>query len=122
MIIKFSWGTGKMSVDADLLIVEMPMTYFKKWVKLFVRYGRSEDHENFLQLLEDQIQVNEQTIRDLEAEVTEFQAKAERQIFTNLSVDYCREQLRLKQKHLNGTKTKLKRRLSMRDQLKGLMS
>lgn len=122
MIIEFGWGTGKMSVDAETLILDMPMTDFKKWVKLFARYGRPEDHEAFLQLLEDQIQANEQVIKDLEAEVAEFQMKADQQIFTNLSVNYCREQMRLKQKHLNGAKTKLKKRLSMRDQVKGLMS
>lgn len=122
MIIEFSWDTGKMSVDPDLLILDMPMTNFRKWVKLFVKFGEPADHEAFLHLLEDQIQANEQVIKDLEAEVSEFQAKAERRVMTTLSVKYCREQARLKQRHLNGAKTKLKRRLSMRDQLKGLMS
>ena len=122
MIIKFSWGTGNMVVDAEILILDMPMSNYRKWVKLFAQHGRPEDHEAFLQLLEDQIKDNEQVIKDLEAEVEEFQAKAERRIPTNLAVGYCREQMRLKQRHLNGAKTKLKRRLSMRDQLKGRLS
>lgn len=122
MIIEFSWGTGKMSVDAEILILTMPMTNFKKWVKLFARYGQPEDHQAFLQLLEDQIHTNEQTIKGLEAEVSELKAKAEKRIPTTLSVTYCRERMRLKQKHLNGVKLKLKRRLSMRDQLKGCLS
>ena len=122
MTIEFSWGAGRMSVDAEQLILAMPMTNFKKWVKLFVRYGKPEDHQVFLQLLEDQIYSTEVQIMELEAEVSEFQAKAERRIPTTLSVTYCRERMRLKQKHLNGTKVRLKRCQSMRDHLKGCLS
>ena len=122
MTINFSWGTGKMSVNTEALILTMSMTNFKKWVKLFARYGKPEDHQVFLRLLEDQIQTDEQTIKDLEVEVSEFQAKAERRIPTTLSVTYCRERMRLKQKHLNGTKVRLKRCQSMRDHLKGCLS
>lgn len=122
LIINFSWDGGQMSVDAEILILDIPMTNFRKWVKLFARYGKPEDHEAFLQLLEDQIQTNERVINDLEAEVNEFRAKAERRIPTNLCSEYCRKQIRLKQKHLNGTKADLKRRLSMRDQLRGVLS
>lgn len=122
MTIKFSWGGGCIAVDAELMILDLPMTSYKKWVKLFVQHGEPADHEAFLQLLEDQIQANEQAIKDLKAEVEEFQAKAERRIFTNLSVKYCRQQAALKQKHLNGAKANLKRRVSMRDQLKGRLT
>lgn len=122
MIIKIDWFGGKMSVDAEILILDMPMSNYRKWVKLFVQYGRPEDHEAFLQPLEDQIKDNEQAIEDLEAEVNEYLLKANRQVFTNLSTKYCRQQAALKQKHLNGAKAKLKRRLSMRDQLKGRLS
>ena len=122
MIIKFSWGSGKMSVDAEMLMLEMPMMNFKKWVKLFALYGEPEDHQAFLHLLEDRIYSTEVQIKELEAEVNEFQRKAEGQIFTNLSVRYCREQMRLKQKHLNGAKTRLKRCQSMCNYLKGCLS
>ncbi len=93
MIIEFSWGTGKMSVDAEGLILGMPMANFKKWVKLFAKYGEPADHEAFLQLLEDQIQVNKQAIKE-----------------------------ELDEKELPPLRRMLKRRLSMRDQLKGCLS
>lgn len=122
MIIKIDWFNGKMAVDAETLIRDIPMEKYKKWVKLFARYGRPEDHEAFLQLLEDQIRDNEQVIKDLEAEVNRFQMMADLQILTYLSVKYCLQQMRLKKKHLNGAKANLKRRLSMCNQLKGLLS
>lgn len=93
MIINFSWGTGKMSVDAELLIIDIPMFRYKKWVKLFVRYGEPKDHQAFLQLLEDQIQANEYMIDGTTEE-----------------------------SDLPLLRRMLKRRLSMRDYLKGCLS
>lgn len=72
MIITINYYTGKMSVDAEMLILEMPMVNFRKWVKLFVRYGDPADHAAFLQLLEDQIQVNEQVIKDPQTDKKEL--------------------------------------------------
>lgn len=82
-----------MTVDAEILILDMPMVNYRKWVKLFARYGRPEDHEAFLQLLEDQIKVNEQAIKET-TDKTE----------------------------LPPLRRMLKRRLSMRDILKGVLS
>lgn len=104
MIIKFSWDSGYVMVDAELLILEMPMDQYKKWVKLFARYGRSEDHVAFLQLLEDQIRENEQAIKDLEVTI----ATAKHKSGLKAQLSYLRRML--------------KRRLSMRDQLRGLLS
>lgn len=122
MIIEFSWGTGKMSVDAELWILDIPMTNFRKWVKLFAMYGKPADHEAFLQLLEDQIHFTEVQIHELGVEAEEFQLKAERVIPTHLSSGYCLKQMMLKQKHLNGTKARLKRYRTMYDLLKGRLS
>ena len=44
MIVKMNWGTGGMSVDADYLLEEMPLKNFKKWCKLFLRYGERDAH------------------------------------------------------------------------------
>lgn len=93
MTIKFSWGGGCIAVDAELMILDLPMTSYKKWVKLFVQHGEPADHEAFLQLLEDQIQANEQAIKD----------ETDKKELPHL-------------RHL------LKRRVSMRDQLKGRLS
>lgn len=122
MIIKFSWGTGKMSVDAETMIRDMPMTNFRKWVKLFARWGLPEDQVAFLYLLQDHIYSTDVQIKELEAEVNEFRMKADRVIPTQMSVKYCKQQATLKQKHLNGAKTRMKRLVSMRDQLKGRLS
>lgn len=111
-----------MSVDADLLILEIPMTNYRKWFKLFVRYGEPEDHEAFLQSLEDQIHSTEVQIHELGVEVEEFQLKAERFIPTHLSSGYCLKQMMLKRKHLNGAKARLKRYRTMYDLLKGRLS
>jgi len=121
LIIKFNHWNGKITVDAEIMILDMPMTNYRKWVKLFAQHGLSEDQQAFLQLLEDQIQANEQAIKDLEAEVNEYQMKAEGRVRTVLAPKYCREQMRLKQRHLNGARRMLKRRQSMRDILKGLI-
>lgn len=70
MIIEFSWGTGRMHVDPDLLIVEMPLTQFRKWLKLFIRHGDREDHIRMIQCLCNQLISVHSTIKDLEAEIT----------------------------------------------------
>lgn len=69
MIIEFSWGTGKMSVDPDLLILEMPLVNYRKWLKLFIRYGERIDHIRMIQCLCNQLISVHGTIKDLEAEV-----------------------------------------------------
>lgn len=122
MIIEFSWGTGKLSVDAKILIVDMPMADFKKWVKLFARYGEPADHKAFLQLL-DAFSANvKEDAEPMEAELAEFQAKAEGRIFSQLTPEYCQTQVKRIQRHLNGINRTLKRYQTMHDLLKGLVS
>lgn len=64
MIIKFSWYSSQMTVDAERLILDMPIANYRKWVKLFARHGKREDCKALLQLLEEQIQGNKQAIKD----------------------------------------------------------
>ena len=42
MIVDMHWESGKMSVDADYLLEEMPIAVFRKWCKMFAVYGNSE--------------------------------------------------------------------------------
>ena len=69
MIIEFSWGTGKMSVDPDLLILEMPMVNYRKWLKLFIKHGERNDHIQMIHCLCNQLISVHNTIKRLEAEV-----------------------------------------------------
>ena len=122
MMIRFSWGSGRMTVNPDALIRDMPMSNYRKWVKLFARYGRPEDHELMFQLLGDYIISGKDVVAEWQANVNEWTWKAEGQIMTNFTKRHCRGQLRLAQKHLNGANHRLKRYQTMYDLLKGLMS
>lgn len=73
MIIEFGWGTGKMSVDAELLILDMSMVNYRKWLKLFIRYGERDDHIQMIHCLCNQLISIHGTIKDLEAEVHRWQ-------------------------------------------------
>jgi hypothetical protein len=110
-----------MSVDPDTLIHNMPMTNYRKWVKLFVTYGQSEDHELMLQLLGDYIIIASDTVAERQADVNEWARKAKGQSMTNFTKKHCRDQLRLAQKHLNGTNRQLDRYQTMYDLLKELV-
>lgn len=104
MIIKFNHWNGKITVDAEIMILDMPMANYRKWVKLFAQYGLSEDQQAFLQLLEDQIQANEQAIKDLEVKVATAKHKSGWKA------------------ELSSARRMLKRRQSMCDILKGLIA
>lgn len=52
MKIKFSWNTGWMEVEADFVIEHMRLTAYKKWTKLFAKYGTPEQHKEFLERLD----------------------------------------------------------------------
>lgn len=93
MIIKFSWGGGCIAVDAELMILDLPMTNYKIWAKLFARYGEPADQVAFLYLLQDQIRDNELAIKE----------ETDKKELPHL-------------RHL------LKRRVSMRDYLKGRLA
>ena len=120
-MIKFSWGSGWMRVDPDILICDMPMTDYRKWVKLFAKHATWEQVDEFLQVLERQIGEREQRAKELEAEILEFQMKAERKIPSVMAPKYLRQQAALKQKHRNGTQRGLKRCYKMLELLKELL-
>ena len=68
-MIRFSWNTGSICVDPEVLIREMTMANYRKWLKLFIRYGDREDHIRMIQCLCNQLISIHTTIKDLEAEV-----------------------------------------------------
>lgn len=63
MIIKFSWGTGHMEMNADYAIKDMSMTNCRKWLKLFARYGEREQHAEFISLLKTYIKEQERAVQ-----------------------------------------------------------
>ena len=68
-MIKFSWNTGSICVDPEVLIREMTMANYRKWLKLFIRYGDREDHIRMVGCLCDSLIAIHTTIKGLEAEV-----------------------------------------------------
>ena len=52
MTIKIKWcesgRRGYIEYDVDVMIKYMSMTNYKKWAKLFARYGSTEQHEAVL--------------------------------------------------------------------------
>lgn len=57
MNIKIEWcetgRRGYLEYDLDALIKSMPLTNFKKWAKLFGKYGTSKQQETVLSLIKD---------------------------------------------------------------------
>lgn len=68
-MIRFSWGTGSICVDPEVLIREMTMANYRKWLKLFIRYGDREDHIRMIRCLCDSLIAIHTTIKGLEAEL-----------------------------------------------------
>lgn len=69
MMIKFSWHTGSICVDPEVLIREMTMVNYRKWLKLFIRYGERKDHILMVGCLCDALIAIHTTIRGLETEI-----------------------------------------------------
>ena len=113
MIIEFSWGTGKMSVDPDLLILEMPMVNYRKWLKLFIRYGERNDHIQMIHHLCNQLISVHSGIRDLEAEVHQWDGYRGR---------YAGGKRRVASDQLRAVKRNHKRIIKMWDLLRGQLS
>ena len=72
-MIKFSWHTGSICVDPEVLIREMTLANYRKWLKLFIRYGRREDHISMVNCLCDSLILIHDTIRELEAKVARLE-------------------------------------------------
>lgn len=73
MIIKFSWNTGSICVDPEVLIREMTMANYRKWVKLFIRHGERKDHIQMISCLCDSLIAIHTTISGLEVEVARLE-------------------------------------------------
>lgn len=121
MSIEFYWDSGQISVNPHVLIQDMPMSNYKKWAALFARYGKKNDHVEFLQLLEDEMTTIKKDIEPLEAERDEFIAKGEGRIRTELTPAFCMREAQRIQRQINGKERKLKRYQTMSGLLKGLI-
>lgn len=109
MIIRFFWGTGGIALNLDMASDNFTVNQFKKWAKLFQRYGASEDQEATKQFFQDKITQLKKSAEPLEAEIAQYKAKADGSCYTELSPKYCRQQAALKEKHLHGIQAALKK-------------
>ena len=107
MIVKMSWGTGGMSVDADYLLEEMPLKNFKKWCKLFAQFGEEGAKQDMLAACQKEIQFRQDEKQSIESDIRDFQGKLDGSTPTQLAPKYLREQIRLLTKHYNGSARKL---------------
>lgn len=98
MIIRFNYPNGFMEVDADALIQSMRLVIYKRYAPLFAKYGTSEQHNEFLQLLDEYIENQNKKFNEV--------ASASPLIIS----------------HVKGAFNELKRYKTMRDVLKGLVS
>ena len=122
MKIKFSWGTGWMETSAEHVAEDMQMSIYRKWVKLFAQYGTPEQHKEFLQFVISYIRMQEAKCTELQNDLEERQAKADRLLPTVMTLDYWEREAKLYQKKLNGATAKLKRYKTIYTVLEGLVS
>ena len=107
--IRIFWGTGSMVVDVDAILDELTMTAFKKWCRLFIRYGEPADHPTMIAYCKEKMRKQKEIVQGFEGEIREFQGKIDGTIPTVLAKKHLREEIRLKQRHLNGATQNLTR-------------
>lgn len=122
MNISFSWGSGKMVVDAESALDGMTITSFRKWVKLFSIYGEPEDKLKIQDVCASMIQCSKSAVEKWDAEIADLNAKHDRKVPTQLTRKYCREQAALKKKHRNGEAARLKRLERLSEILKEVLN
>jgi hypothetical protein len=113
MTIKLSWDTGNMVVDPEVLIREMPLTNYRKWLKLFIQYGKREDHIQMVNCLCDQLINAHNTIMELEAEFDHLKSLKDR---------FHADKRRMVSSWLRATKRQHKRIIKMWDALGGYLT
>lgn len=122
MQIKFKWETGWMEVNSDHVINNMSMSQYATWVKLFARYGSPEQHCEFLTLLDTYINGAQIKHDEYIPELEEWEGKVNRTIPSYLTIEYCKKQLNLVKKHMNGYMAKITRYKKMSERLRKLIS
>ena len=113
MLIKFSWGSGWMEVDADRIITNMTIRRYRQWAKLFAKYGTAEQHSAFLQLVTQYIRTQEAECIGIENELIERQGKLYGTIPTVMTSEYWEKQVKLYKGKLNGANAILKKYKTM---------
>lgn len=121
MQIKFSWGTGWMEVNSDH-VINMSMSHYRTWVKLFAQYGTPEQHCEFLTLLDTYI--NEAQVKHDEyiLEFEEWEGKANRTIPSYFTIEHCEKQLKMVKGHMNSCLNTISRYKKMSELLRKLIS
>lgn len=109
MIVKINWGTGGMSVDAEGILYNMTLRDFKKWCKLLAQFGEEDAKQDMLAACQKEIQFHQDDKQCIESDIRDFQGKLDGSIPTQLAPKYLQEQIRLKQRHLNGATQDLTR-------------
>lgn len=122
MRIEFSWGTGGMEVVVERVIELWPMTNYRKWVKLFARYGTADQHQQFLQYVAQYITNAEATCAERAEELKEAQMRYDGRLPTVMSHSYWEGECKRKQSKLNGANSVLKRYKTIYSVLEGLVS
>ena len=107
MIVKMSWGTGGMSVDAEGILYNMTLRDFKKWCKLLAHFGGEDAKQDMLAACQKEIQFRQDEKQSMESSIRDFEGKLDGSIPTQLAPKYLREQIRLLTKHCNGSARKL---------------
>ena len=107
MIVKMSWGTGGMSVDAEGILYNMTLRDFKKWCKLLAQFGEEDAKRDILAACQKEIQFRQDEKQGMESSIRDFEGKLDGSIPTQLAPKYLREQIRLLTKHYDGSARKL---------------
>ena len=122
MRIKFYHDSGWIELKAEYIVEYMRMTTFRKWAKMFAKFGTSEQHKEFLQFLVPYLGEAEEKCAELTSELTERQMKADGRLPTVMTHNYWEGEVKRYQSKLNGAKTKYKRYSLMHEILEGLVS
>ena len=107
MIVEISWGTGGMSVDAEVILYNMTLRDFKKWCKLLAQFGEEDAKWEMLAVCQKEIQFRQDAKQRIESRLRDFEGKLDGSIPTQLAQKYLREQIRLLTKNYNITARKL---------------
>lgn len=110
-----------MSFKIDYLMHQMSLTNYKKWLRLFVRYGTWAQQKTFLDGLNCTMEKARLEINEQEEKVAEFQCKLNGEVPTVLAPAYLQKQLKLEQGHLNNMNKRLDSLRKKYELLKGCL-
>lgn len=122
MQIKIKHKNGYLEIMAQHVIENLPMKQYMLFAKLFARYGTSEQHCEFLTLLDTYINEAQTKHDEYIPEFEEWEGKANRTIPSYFTIEHCEKQLNLVKRHMNGWLTIISRYKKMSERLRMLIS